>query len=104
MFATKKAQQTTKGERSVKKVILLLVALGLIAGFTMSCSVNPSPFSDEYARDFVEKTKWVKMKGTENTCIGVVATRKTGSASSEGMGMTWIPCDMLPQGKIIPQK
>lgn len=76
----------------MKKLGLMLIVL-LMMSFA-SCSVNPSKIGRSEANVFAEKITYVEDVRT-NLCFGIVATRKTGDASSSGMGITEVPCNKV---------
>jgi len=71
-----------------------VIIIAAICFFAVSCSVNPSEVSDDYAKDFVKKVKYVKDEKT-GLCYAIVATRKTGSTDQNGISWTWVPCDSV---------
>jgi len=76
----------------VKKI---LIVLGLVCSLLIvGCSVNPSGISDDYAKEFARKITYMRDDRT-GLCFGVVATRKTGSVSSTGIGVTCVPCETV---------
>ncbi len=71
-----------------------LIIITAICFFAVSCNVNPSEVSDDYAKDFVRKIKYVKDEKT-GLCFAIVATRETGSTDQNGISWTWVPCDSV---------
>ncbi len=67
----------------MKKIIVLLVAVSL-----SSCSVNSSNNVSFKGKDL----SYFKDYRT-NLCFGVVASRKTGSLTTSGLGVTCVPCE-----------
>lgn len=80
-----------------KYVMLFIVAVSL---FVTSCKVEPSEVSDEYAKKFVEKVKYVRSKKT-GLCFAIVATKKTDEASQNGISWTWVPAESIPENLIL---
>ena len=67
----------------------LTILLGLVIALT-SCSVNTSSNVDFDGTDIV----YFKDKRT-GLCFGAVASRKTGSVSTTGLGVTCVPCESV---------
>lgn len=76
----------------MKKISLMTIAV--ICFFVVSCRINPSEVSDSYAKEFVEKVKYIKDERT-GICYAIVATRMAGSADQNGISWTWVPCDSV---------
>lgn len=49
-------------------------------------------FGNEEAREFVNKVTYVRDARTD-LCFAIVASRKTGSFSPTGLGITEVPCE-----------
>jgi hypothetical protein len=71
------------------KKIFLIVAVVSLTLFT-SCSIKTS---DKVDID-TDKITYIKDVRT-GLCFGVVASRKAGEASSTGLGVTCVPCEMV---------
>jgi len=65
--------------------ILVVIALVGLCG----CSVNASKLEANYAKKFAENVRCAK--GYNNGCWCFVASRKTGSTDSTGIGLTLAP-------------
>lgn len=74
------------------KKIIFISFIGLMAIVFSGCSVNPSKLSDKYAKDFIKNITYVKDSKT-GLCFGIIASRKTGSTDSSGIGITCVPCE-----------
>lgn len=67
----------------------LLLILGITLIF-MSCGVNSSSNID------IKGTDVVYFKDTRTgLCYGAVASRKTGSVETTGLGLTCVPCEKV---------
>lgn len=73
----------------MKKIILLVSILVLFG-----CSVNPSELSPKYAKEMANKITYTRDDRT-GLCFAVIASRKTGTASQSGLGMTVVPCEAV---------
>jgi hypothetical protein len=71
----------------MKKIILIMIIL-------FGCSVNPSKLGDDYVKKFVNNINCAK-NTKYNLCFCVVASRRTGSTDSTGIGLTNIPCQKI---------
>ena len=76
----------------MKKFIILVMAMGFIAG----CEVNPSKFGNEEAKEFASKITYVKDTRT-NLCFALVASRKTADFNQTGMGISAVSCDAVAE-------
>ena len=74
----------------MKKFIFISLILITFVG----CSVNSSKLSQDYANDFVEDMTFAKEKRS-GLCFGMVASRKTMSTDSSGLGITEVPCSKI---------
>ena len=73
----------------MKYIIGLVLVLSL-----MSCDVNSSKFGTDEAKTFVNNITYVKDTRT-NLCFALIASRRTGSFSQSGMGISQVPCDAV---------
>jgi len=73
---------------------MFVIFITTICLFTVSCNVNPSEVTDDYAKKFVKEVKYVKDEKT-GLCFAIVATRETGSTDQNGISWTWVPCDSV---------
>jgi len=64
----------------------------IVACLLVGCSVNPSEVTPDYAKSFISKATYVKDVRT-GMCFAIVATRKTGDTSQNGISFTWVPCE-----------
>ncbi|MFZ2310688.1 MAG: hypothetical protein WAW11_04030 [Patescibacteria group bacterium] len=71
-----------------------VIIFAVVCFFVVSCKVNPSEVTDEYAKEFVKKVKYVQDEKT-GLCYAIVATRVTGSTDQNGISWTWVPCDSV---------
>jgi hypothetical protein len=69
---------------------LLLVTIGVLLVFTVSCGVNSSGNINFNASD----VKYVKDHRT-NLCFAVTASRKAASLETSGFGLTCVPCEAV---------
>jgi len=67
---------------------MLFLLVGALGIFT-ACSVNASKLDADYAKDFASNVRCAT--GYKGGCWCFVASRKTGSTSSTGIGMTLAP-------------
>ena len=74
----------------MKKLLPILAVILMVGG----CSVNPSEVDDEYARKYAKTITYVKDHRT-GLCFGVIASRKTGTFSQSGLGITEVPCEKV---------
>ena len=65
----------------MKKILAMAMIL-----LSCGCSVNASKLSESYAKDFASKV--VCATGAQGVCFCFVASRKTASPDSTGLGMT----------------
>jgi len=65
--------------------ILVMIAVVCLCG----CSVNASKVDSDYAKEFAENVRCAK--GYAGGCWCFVASRKTGSVSTTGIGMALAP-------------
>ena len=77
------------------KIVALLAVIGLTG-----CSVNPSKIDDKDAGEFVKKITYVQDKRT-GICFAILASRKTADTDQNGLGLTYVPCDKVPQGLLV---
>jgi len=81
-------------ETKMKKlvaVIFLTITIGLS---TLGCSVNAKKMDDEYVKDFVSNLQYGQDPKT-GLCFAIISSRKTGSTSSSGIGITEVPCERV---------
>ena len=71
----------------ITRLLVVLVVVGMLMG----CGVNPSQVSNDYANEMARKLTYT-YDGRTNLCFAIIASRKTGSASQSGMGITEVPC------------
>jgi hypothetical protein len=67
----------------------IIIVLGLGLGM-MSCSVSTSGNVDVDSNDI----KYVRDSRT-NLCFGIVASRKSFSTATTGLGVTCVPCESV---------
>lgn len=80
----------------MKRVFLVMICLCLIS--FIGCSVEPSKIDKEHAEKMSSKITYFKDKRT-GLCFATIASRKTGSTDQSGLGLTYIPCQLLiPSG------
>ena len=73
-----------------------LICVSILVFAILGCSVNPSELPDKYVKETAKKLKFTSIKAGKNeVCFGFVASRKTGSGSSTGLGAVWVPCDLV---------
>ncbi len=71
-----------------------VIFFAVICFFAVSCSVNPSEVDDDYAKEFVQKVKYIQDEKT-GLCYAIVATRRTANFYQNGISLTWVPCDSV---------
>lgn len=74
----------------MKKFLSMLAITAALLG----CSVNPSEMPKNYAKDAANKMVYARDNRT-GLCFGFVASRKTGTFSSSGLGATLVPCEKV---------
>ena len=75
----------------MKKLIAITFALSLFG-----CTVNPSKLDASYAKEFADSVRcaWSTQQVGEGVCWCFVASRKTGSTDSTGIGLTLAPKEL----------
>jgi hypothetical protein len=74
----------------MKKLLVLIV----LAMAFISCDVNPSKVSQDYANEIASKVTYAKDERT-GLCYAIVASRKTMQASQSGLGLAEVPCEKV---------
>jgi hypothetical protein len=75
-----------------KLVLFVLAGLVLLGSFLSGCSLNPSGIDPEYAKNFAKEITYIKDERT-GLCFAIVASRKTGYVSQNGLGLACVPCE-----------
>lgn len=78
-------------EKIIIGVIVMYCVLLICASILQGCSVNASKLDSDYAKEFAENVRCAY--GYNDACWCFVASRKTGSTDSTGIGMTLAPDD-----------
>lgn len=76
----------------MKSIFLIFIAF--VCVFIVSCTVQASEVTDDTAKEFVQKVKYIKDEKT-GLCFAIVATKQNGNADQNGMSWTWVPCDSV---------
>lgn len=78
------------------KVLIAAIVCGILAMFIsifiVSCSVNSSKLDADYVESFAEDVRCAK--GYAEKCWCFVASRRTGSSATTGIGMTLAPDEL----------
>ncbi len=77
-------------EKTMKWLLVVIVIFFLSC--SSGCSVNPKELSAEYVQDFANKVKCAT--GYKGRCWCFVASRKTGSTATTGIGMALAPDEL----------
>lgn len=72
----------------VTSIVVGVVLLGFVISM-MGCEVEGSAFDNPHKLS----SSIQYIKGPKGNCFAVVGARKTGSLSSTGIGMAWVPKD-----------